>query len=179
MQSILAYSPSYFTIVFLHQTHIIIATIRCNVKEMRFRVILSTQLNKMHLMVVLLLDFSDWIILCRNSWNNKFFQWKLLKISLQYWHQLYKILRCFYLGMHIFYQSLYIYKQYFQKWLFNIKIMCDGYEYEVIWLMMKCDTSFSCMIGTESWETWRNDKPAELIDDSNIQYFVWWLVPSV
>ena len=37
--------------------------------------------------------------------------------------------------------------------------------------MMKCDTSFSCMIGTESWETWRNDKPAELIDESNIQYF--------
>ena len=172
MQSILAYSPSYFTIVFLYQTHIIIATIRCNVKEMRFPVILSTQLNKIQSMIVLLLDFSGWIILCHNSWtinvcneNCSKFHYSIdinyIKSSIDFMLE------------YIFFVNHCIEKQYFQKkWLLNIRIMCDGYEYKVIWLMMKCDTSFSCMIGTESWETCRNDKPAEFIDDSNIQCFV-------
>ena len=172
MQSILAYSPSYFTIASLYQTHIIIATIRCNVTEIRFLLMLYTQLNKVQSMVVLLLDFSGWMILCRNNCTINFSNENCSKfhynIDINY------IKSCVVFILEYIFLSLTAskYKQYFQKWLFNIRIMCDGYEYEVIWLMMKCDTSFSCMIGTESWETWRNDKPAEFIDDSNIQYFV-------
>ena len=131
-------------------------------------------------MVVLLLDFSGWIILCHDSWTITFCNENSSKFHYNIDINYIKSCVAFILE-YIFFVNhcIEILVGYCIKWLLNIRIMCDGYEYKVIWLMMKCDTSFSCMIGTESWETWRNDKPAELIDDSNIQYFVWWLVSSI
>ena len=124
MQSILAYSPSYFTIASLYQTHIIIATIRCNVTEILFLLLLCTQLNKIQSMVALLLDFLDWIILCHNSWTINFCNENCSKFHYNIDTNYIKILHCLYLGIHIFCQSLHrnIYKQYFQKYYWILEL---------------------------------------------------------